>query len=51
MTLETESCQAPNKSALILILDCFYKHILEVYTDFYSFSVFIALFGLKGHPW
>lgn len=51
MTLETESCQASNKSVLILILDCFHEHILEVYTDFYSSSVFIALFGLKCHLW
>lgn len=51
MTLETQSCQASNKSVLILILDCFLKHILEVYTDFCSSSVFIALFGLKCHLW
>lgn len=30
---------------------CFHEHILEVYTDFYSSSVFIALFGLKCHLW
>lgn len=50
-TLETESCQASNKSVLILIFDCFHEHILEVYTDFNSSSVFVALFSLKCHVW